>query len=424
MLTREENELLTRTGPGTPGGALMRCYWQPVAVSEELPPGAAPLPVRLLGEDLVLFRDERGQPGLLGLHCAHRGADLSYGRLEDGGIRCIYHGWLYDTQGRCLEQPGEPAGSTFCQRIHQTAYPCVEAGGLILAFLGGGDPPLLTPYEFLAAPAARRAVQKQLSECNYLQGNEGNFDPQHLGMLHRHDRVKRGSAAWHHAGFCYATMETEETGFGVRVYTAIPVEPDETLVSLHNFVLPNLSAFSTNTTPDGYGVNWHVPIDDTHHWVYRLQFDRTHEVPQRTDRKAHRGLDVLDNGYVRERTLANRYLQDREEIRSGRSFAGLGYDFDVQDACVTEGEGPIQDRTAEHLGYPDQGVIAARKLLLRAVAEVQAGREPPHVLRDTMATAVPGLVTMSELAPRSVDWRSYCRTRIAASQAAPALIEA
>jgi len=424
MLTQEENELLTRTGPGTPGGAMMRRYWQPVAVSEELGAGDAPLAVRLLGEDLVLFRDESGAPGLLGLHCAHRGADLSYGRIEDGGLRCIYHGWLYDRGGQCLEQPGEPAGSTFYQRIKQPAYPCVEAGGLILAYLGGGEPPLLTPYEFLSAPAGRRSVQKQLSECNYLQGNEGNFDPQHLGMLHRHDRVKRGSAAWHHSEFRQATMETEETEFGVRVYTVIPVEPDENLVALHNFVMPNLSAFSTGTTVDGYGVNWHVPIDDTHHWVYRLQFDRSHDLPQRADRQAHRGMDVLDNGYIRERTLANRYQQDREEMRSGRSFAGLGYDFDVQDACVTEGEGPIQDRTAEHLGYADQGVIAARKLLLRAIADVQEGREPPNVQRDPLTSRPPGIVALSELAPRDVDWRTYWQNRTPGSGIGRALVEA
>src|SRR6266508_4479604 len=136
VLNKEENELLTQTGPGTPGGDLMRRYWQPVALEEELPPGSPPIPVRLLSEDLVLFRDEDGKPGLLGIHCSHRGADLSYGRLEDGGLRCIYHGWLYDVAGRCLEQPGEPAGSTFQER-------------------------------------------------NYLQGNEGNIDPAHQSFLHR-----------------------------------------------------------------------------------------------------------------------------------------------------------------------------------------------------------------------------------------------
>src|SRR3954462_11513671 len=146
--TAEENARLTQTGPGTPGGNLMRRYWQPVALQEELPVGGAPVPVRLLGEDLVLFRDEQNRPGLLGIHCAHRGADLSYGRLEDGGLRCIYHGWLYDIEGRCREQPGEPAGSMFHERIRQTAYPCIEAGGLILAYLGPGPAPLLPRFEF------------------------------------------------------------------------------------------------------------------------------------------------------------------------------------------------------------------------------------------------------------------------------------
>src|SRR5438445_12183660 len=149
MLSGVENELATRVGPRQPAGELLRRYWQPAALSEELPVGGAPIPVRLLGEDLVLFRDEQGKPGLLGLHCSHRGADLSYGRIEDGGLRCLYHGWLYDVHGRCLEQPGEPAESTFHERIRQTAYPCVERNGVIFAYLGPGDPPLLPGYAFL-----------------------------------------------------------------------------------------------------------------------------------------------------------------------------------------------------------------------------------------------------------------------------------
>src|SRR5438093_8921255 len=159
MLPQQEQDILTQTGPETPCGNLMRRYWQPAALSEELPPGGAPLSIRLLGEDLVLFRDEQGRPGLLGLHCSHRGADLSYGRLEDGGLRCLYHGWLYDVEGRCLEQPGEPIGSTlrqaqgrpFAERIQHRAYPCIEQAGLILAYLGPGEPPLLPAYKFLTA---------------------------------------------------------------------------------------------------------------------------------------------------------------------------------------------------------------------------------------------------------------------------------
>src|SRR5436305_156782 len=167
MVTQLENELLTQTGPGTPCGDLMRRYWQPAALAEELPLGGAPVPLRLLGEDLVLFRDDQGRPGLLGLHCSHRGADLTYGRLEDGGLRCIYHGWLYDINGRCLEQPGEPAGSTFHEKIRHPAYPCVERGGAIFAYLGPGEPPEFPDYEFLGGPSENRKAMKYHHQCNY-----------------------------------------------------------------------------------------------------------------------------------------------------------------------------------------------------------------------------------------------------------------
>src|SRR6266480_4913130 len=153
-MNEAENELLTRTGPGTPCGELMRRYWQPAALSEELPVGGAPLPVRLLGEDLVLFRGDQGQPGLLGIHCSHRGADLSYGRMEDGGLRCIYHGWLFDIHGNCLEQPGEPQGGVNRDSYKHLAYPCVERAGAIWTYMGPGEPPLFPNYPALSAPSA------------------------------------------------------------------------------------------------------------------------------------------------------------------------------------------------------------------------------------------------------------------------------
>src|SRR6266545_73081 len=218
-MLKEENELLTQVGPGTPCGELMRSYWQPVALAEELPEGGPPVPVRIMGEDLVLFRDEACRPGLLGIHCAHRGADLSYGRLEGGGLRCIYHGWLYDISGRCLEQPGEPAGSTFHERIRHAAYPCQEIGGVILAYLGSGDPPPLPAYEFLLAPDARRFNGKGFRDCNYLQGNEGNIDPQHLGLLHRTAADGDSSTVTIHARYLTPTIETENVDTGVRLYT-------------------------------------------------------------------------------------------------------------------------------------------------------------------------------------------------------------
>ena len=400
MLSNEENALLTRVGPGTPGGDLLRRYWQPAALAEELPPGGAPVPARLLGEDLVLFRDEQGQPGLLGTHCSHRGADLSYGRIEDGGLRCLYHGWLYDVRGRCLEQPGEPAGSTFHERIVHPAYPCREVGGLILAYLGPGEPPLVPAYEFLLAPEDHRFATKLLQECSYHQGNEGNIDPVHHSFLHlRFGEDEESRFTWY-AGDRTPRIETEETEFGVRVYAVRRIDEERNYIKVTNFILPNMSAISGDA--DGYGVNWHVPINDTHHWKYNLTFRRV----QPLNREARaRGRTPAVN-YRPERNQANRYLQNREEMRT-TTFSGLGRDFQAQDGCVIEGAGPIQDRTAEHLGYSDKGIAAARKVLLRAVRAVQAGEEPQHVVRDPALNHFPELGARKEDVPVAFGWSHY-----------------
>ncbi len=161
MLSREQNELLTRTGPGTPGGALLRRYWQPVALARELPPGGDPVPVDLLGEELVLFRDPDGRVGLLDRHCCHRGTDLTFGRIEDGGLRCLYHGWLYDVTGKCLEQPGEPEGSTYKDKVRQTAYPVVERAGAFFAYLGPDPAPEFPHYDFLVGARRPHATRRR-----------------------------------------------------------------------------------------------------------------------------------------------------------------------------------------------------------------------------------------------------------------------
>ena len=185
MLSAEDNKLITQTGPGTPGGDLLRRYWQPVALTEEVPEGSAPIAIKVMGEELTLFRDEKGRLGLLGLHCSHRAADLSYGRIEDGGLRCLYHGWLYDVTGRCIEQPGEPAGSTLPDMVNQTAYPVQEKAGMVFAYMGPDEPPLLPNYPFMRGPEENSYVCKYFHSCNYLQSNEGNIDPAHLSYLHR-----------------------------------------------------------------------------------------------------------------------------------------------------------------------------------------------------------------------------------------------
>ncbi|NIO11499.1 MAG: Rieske 2Fe-2S domain-containing protein, partial [Deltaproteobacteria bacterium] len=248
-MSQTEFELLTRTGAGTPGGTFMRRYWQPAALSIELPPGGAPIPVQILGEELVLFRDDKGQPGLLGLHCAHRGADLSYGRVEDGGLRCIYHGWLYDIKGRCLDQPGEPGGGEHRDAIHQTGYPCQESGGVIFAYMGPGEPPCLPAYEFLEVPENQRLVIKIHQACNYLQGSEGNIDPVHTSFLHRisedNDQDQYVGVRGSNASFLTLwgrdvapQLDVELTDFGLRIFTIRNAGAHKHYLRVTNFVYP------------------------------------------------------------------------------------------------------------------------------------------------------------------------------------------
>lgn len=418
MLTKEQNELLTRTGPGTPGGQLLRRYWQPAALSEELPPGVAPLSIKLLGEELVLFRDEQGRPGLLGLHCSHRGANLSYGRVEDGGLRCLYHGWLYDIHGRCLEQPGEPLHSTFKERVRHPAYPCQERGGVIFAYLGPGEPPQLPAYEFLTVPEEQRFVNKIWHDCNYLQANEGNIDPVHLSFLHRfldeslgsRQRLSptvKGAQASPNSLFgrdLSPTIELEETDFGIRIYTLRKASPDSYYLRISNFIMPNLSAFPGQTGGDGYSVNWHVPVDDTHHWKYQFAFRRSGPLDKQRLKKQYESEMTSDYRLIRNKD--NRYLQDREEMKT-RTFSGLGTLFAAHDKFAVEGAGPIQDRTAERLGYTDKAIAAARQMMLKAIRDLQEGREPLHVIRDPRANRFDHLVVVSEVLPDSVDWRTF-----------------
>jgi phthalate 4,5-dioxygenase oxygenase subunit len=413
MLTREENELLTHTNRGTPGGELLRRYWQPVALAEELPPGGAPIPVRLLGEDLVLFRDDQGRPGLLGLHCSHRGTDLSYGRVEDGGLRCPYHGWLYDVQGSCLEQPGEPAGSIFRDKIRHLAYPCQEVAEVLFAYLGPGEPPLLPAYELLLAPQMHQFRPiKNLIECNYLQGNEGNLDPSHTSYLHRLDLSAReqrrvpGTGVAHDALYTSdlaPLIETEVTAFGLRIYTLRRVSADDTYLRISNLIMPNACAIPGNTGADGYQIDWHVPIDDTQHWKYTMGFVRSAPLQER-DRKALRA--ELTPDYRRRRNAGNRYLQDREEMRT-RSYLGMGTVFQVHDAFAVESPGPIQDRTQEHLGYTDKAIIQGRHLLLQAIRDLEQGREPLHVVRDPRENQFDDLVVRAEVIRSSTPWQTY-----------------
>jgi phenylpropionate dioxygenase-like ring-hydroxylating dioxygenase large terminal subunit len=424
MLSREDNELLTRTGPGTPGGNLMRRYWQPVALVEELPRSGAPLPVRVMSEDLVLFRDDSGELGLLGLHCSHRRADLSYGRVENGGLRCLYHGWLFDRYGRCLEQPCEPPAKRFCDKVRHPAYPCQERAGIIFAYLGPGEPPLFPTYEPLMAPAGHVLVTKIFHECNYFQANEGNLDPSHVSYLHRQANVPpnlkrpvQGSDGKLPLALYEADMapeiEAEETEYGVRIFSTRTTEEGRTFFRVTNFILPNKATIPGPMSGDGYNLYWHVPIDDTHHWRYDIVFRRSAPMEEKDIQRNQEILDELGPDYRPRRNKANRYLQDRESMKTW-SFSGMGRIFNVQDTAIVEGSGAIIDRTKEFLGPSDRAIIAARRQLLRAIRDLEGGREPPHVARSEQKNHYPGLTVVSEVLDAGTEWRAHWQNLLSA----------
>jgi phthalate 4,5-dioxygenase oxygenase subunit len=414
----EENDLLTRTGAGTPCGELMRRYWQPAALAEELPSGGAPVPITLFGEELVLFRDDRGQLGLIDGHCAHRGADLSYGRLEDGGLRCIYHGWLYDVNGKILDMPGEEdGGKSFRDSICHKAYPVEEHGGVIFSYMGPGKPPAFPSYQFLNASPDRSFATKLYSDCNYLQGNEGNIDLAHLSFLHYNYKTparygvgaelkelnSRGAAPGKE------THDAELTEYGVRSYKVWRgAKPGFYHLYVTEFVLPNLTTFGgAGYAMGGYSVNWHVPIDDNRHWKYTFMYSTKDPISAETLR---RNRAQMTPDYRSIRNKVNRYEQDRSSMRS-EGYSGMALIFQVHDLCVTEGMGPIIDRTKEHLTPMDRAIIAARKLLLKSIADLQEGREPANVVRSMGQNPI-RLVACEDLVPESKPWKEYIREKL------------
>jgi phenylpropionate dioxygenase-like ring-hydroxylating dioxygenase large terminal subunit len=425
MTTREQNELITRTGPGTPGGEMMRRYWLPVGIGADLTADSGPMPVRLLSENLVLFRDESGKVGLLQRNCPHRRTDLSFGRIEDGGLRCLYHGWLWDVKGNCLEQPAEPPESTYKDKVKALSYPCVEHGGLIFTYMGKGEPPVFPMFSCYDAPARQRWVMRSILHCNYLQGLEGNIDPAHLSYLHRpmgriDERNVPGSSK--SADMYYAEdrrphLDLEDTDYGIRIFSIRRAEDDRQYVRVTNFILPCSAAIVGNEgrVNEGYSMHWHVPIDDHHHIRYDLVHNRVREIDH-AKYNARFGNHTGPDG-ITARVLANRYLQDRTAMQS-ENFTGMGPSFNVHDAFAVESMGPISEREHENLATTDRIIVRARRQLLEAIKDVSDGREPRGVLRDPAASDCSHMVVVSEVLPKSIDYRNAWKNRVVARTAA------
>lgn len=402
MFSKEDNDAMTLTGPGTKAGKLLRQYWQPVATIADLPPNGAPLPLKVMDEDLVLFKDEQGRFGLLGLNCPHRGADLSYGRVEDGGLRCIYHGWVFDVTGQCLEQPAEPRGRSYCQHVKHLSYPTAIGGGMVFAYMGEGAPPEMPQLECLTCPDDHLAMWKFRERCNYLQGLEGDIDPFHLNYLHRAMKSKEardapGSSDQYYDFYTRGTprLEVERTRYGLRIFTMRELD-ERAYLRVTNFMMPNVAIVAGPTGEDGYTLLWHVPVTDEVHIKYMLNYKRSGPIDGVNLKRAYDMHVIPGTDLEPRRHKENRWLQDREEMKTSW-YAGLGPSFSVHDNWVTESMGPIYDRTKERLGYSDMAVVAARRQILQGIADMDAGKQPIGRHHDAESARLRELVVRSYL---------------------------
>ena len=389
MLTQEENELLSQTGPGTPMGELLRRFWLPFLLAEELPePDCTPVRVRLMGEDLVAFRDTGGRLGLLDAYCPHRQAGLFFGRNEEHGLRCIYHGWKYDVEGRCVDMPNEPPESSFKEKIRTTAYPVRERGSLIWAYLGPREQmPERPELEWARVPNSHRVVSKRLQEANFAQGVEGGIDSSHVSFLHSLLRSDEPDVLDSSGVIRSVYMKQDrsprffvkDTEYGLLIGARRDAEEDSYYWRITQFLMPFYTMIpGTPGYPTG-GHAW-VPIDDEHCWTFSMTW--RHDRPLNEEELAYlrSGLgihpEVEPGTYRPTHNKANNYLIDRQEQRT-RTFSGIR-GIGEQDMAVQESPGPIVDRAREHLGTTDTAIIAMRRRLMRAAIALREGVDPPE----------------------------------------------
>ena len=443
-MNAQQNELITRIGPGTPCGAMLRQYWQPVALVDEFDPRHDPSmsqrplkPLRVLGQDYILFKDDRGRWGLLDRDCPHRGADLAFGRHEGDGVRCPFHGWKFDAEGRCLDTPGEPLASGLCGRIRQGSYPVIERSGVVFAWFGEeGKAPPFPALDCFHAPSTHVFAFKGLWHCNWLQAFEVGIDPAHASFLHRFlndtpledvgsnpgGKQFRSASLGDVGGeqwpmtrvlreFHRPDIRLESRPWGLQLTTLRPLTDQLTHVRVtqgvfpQTFVIP-LSATMTIT-------QMHVPVDDTHTYWYAF-FTSFSEPVDKEAMRAQRTPFIAAPDYVPKAGRHNDWGFDAGEQRT-RTFLGMGEeDINVHDQWAVESMGPIQDRTREHLGTTDKAIMANRRLLLAAIEAVQAGRTAPGLADASLATEIAGPDTVDGIAPAgtwSTWWMQQARAK-------------
>src|SRR5216684_8302222 len=409
MLSREDNELLCRVGPGTPVGAMLRQYWVPALMSSELPErDGAPVRVRLMGENLIAFRVTSGKIGLIQNHCPHRGASLFFGRNEEEGLRCVYHGWKYSCEGHCVDMPSEPEESNFKSKIRATAYPCVERNDVIWTYMGPRQtPPPLPDIEPNMLPQGEYAVQKVLRECNWFQGLEGDIDTSHLGFLHlgavRPEQTKPGTFDYYNVADRAPKYEVVDTEFGTSYGAYRPAEADTYYWRIAHFLFPFFTMIPTGRLGVQILVRAWVPIDDEHVMFWSMSVPRSRVGGGGVQRPG--GLHFLPDTtdwLGKFRLVQNRdndYLIDREAQRT-KSYTGIA-GIHQQDQAITESMGPIYDRTQEHLGTSDAMVIRTRRRAINAAKALRdKGEVPPGVDDPKVYRYRSGGVIL----PRAADW--------------------
>ncbi len=394
-MNAEQNELITRVGPGTPCGALLRSYWQPAALVDEFNPALDPRmdkrpvkAVRLMGQDFVLFRDDQGHYGLLDRDCPHRGADLSFGRAEGDGLRCPFHGWKFDVSGHCLETPAEPAGSKLCDRVKQRSYPVLEKSGVIFAWLGpeGSTPPPLPAFDCFSAPATHSFAFKGLWNANWLQAFEVGIDPAHPSFLHRFLQDE----ALEDIGDNAAGKQFRSASAG-----AIAGEQWPMTRIMREFAQPEISV---DTTPWGMQLTTLRPMNEklTHVRVTHAIFPATFVIP-----------------LSETMTITQMHVP----VDDTQTYLGMGEeDINVHDQWAVESMGAIQDRTREHLGTSDKVIMANRRALLKAIATVQQGGVAPGIADASQAGLMRGPDTVDGIAPAG-EWSTWWQEQASAKQA-------
>ena len=404
MLRQEQNDLLTQTGPATPMGRLFRSYWIPALLAEELPEdGCPPVRVKLLGERLIAVRNDRGEYGLMDEFCAHRGVSLWFGRVEEGGIRCPYHGWKYDMTGQCVEVPSEPAENGFCQRIKLAGYPLIKRGDILWTYMGPRETTPPEPvWEFATVPAEHSFTSKRTQECNWLQAMEGGIDSSHVSWLHRGalnaDPLFKGAKGnQYNLGDARPVFEVVEAPGGLYIGARRNAEGGRYYWRVTPWVMPSFTMIAPRGDHPVHGHFW-IPIDDENCWAWSFDYHplRALTPQERQAMTDGHGIHVtyVPGTYRPAANKDNDYLIDRAAQRRGETYSGV-HGIAMQDASLQESMGPIVDRRKENLVSTDNGIIMARHRLMRAaraLAEkgvMPPGRDPVHQLVRSAAVVLP-----------------------------------